>query len=95
MKVSCPTCERPVEWTSDNPLRPFCSERCKLIDLGGWADERHRIPDTTAGIPPGFDSSDPPFSDDPDTPYTPNPSSDIEPGLPALLAALRAAGKQH
>jgi endogenous inhibitor of DNA gyrase (YacG/DUF329 family) len=33
-----------VEWTSDNPWRPFCSERCKLIDLGEWASESHRIP---------------------------------------------------
>jgi endogenous inhibitor of DNA gyrase (YacG/DUF329 family) len=33
-----------VKWTSGNPYRPFCSERCKLIDLGAWADESHRIP---------------------------------------------------
>lgn len=41
--VKCPTCEKLVEWTSDNPWRPFCSERCKLIDLGEWASESHRI----------------------------------------------------
>ena len=34
----CPTCGKPVEW-QDNPARPFCSERCKLIDFGRWADE--------------------------------------------------------
>jgi endogenous inhibitor of DNA gyrase (YacG/DUF329 family) len=41
--VSCPTCQKPVEWSAKNPWRPFCSERCKLIDLGEWADEGHRI----------------------------------------------------
>ena len=42
--VKCPTCEKVVEWTEENPWRPFCSERCKLIDLGEWASESHRIP---------------------------------------------------
>ncbi|HEY5603509.1 MAG TPA: DNA gyrase inhibitor YacG [Gammaproteobacteria bacterium] len=41
--VRCPTCEKLVEWTPDNPWRPFCSERCKLIDLGEWASESLRI----------------------------------------------------
>jgi endogenous inhibitor of DNA gyrase (YacG/DUF329 family) len=49
--VKCPTCQKPVEWTDDSPWRPFCSERCKLIDLGAWADESHRIPEAT---PPDF-----------------------------------------
>lgn len=40
----CPHCRKPVQWRSDNPWRPFCSERCKLIDLGDWAAERHAIP---------------------------------------------------
>ena len=42
--VSCPTCGAPVEWTPENAQRPFCSERCKLIDLGAWASESHAIP---------------------------------------------------
>ena len=42
---SCPTCKRPVEWNDRFPHRPFCSERCKLIDLGVWASEKHVIPD--------------------------------------------------
>lgn len=42
--VACPTCTAEVEWTAANPFRPFCSERCKLIDLGAWADERYRVP---------------------------------------------------
>jgi len=41
--VKCPTCGRDVEWTAEQKWRPFCSERCKLIDLGAWADEAHRI----------------------------------------------------
>lgn len=42
--VACPACAAPVEWRSDNPTRPFCGERCKLIDLGAWAAESHSIP---------------------------------------------------
>jgi len=44
LTVACPTCAAPVEWTADNPYRPFCCERCKLIDLGAWAAEEHAIP---------------------------------------------------
>lgn len=44
MKISCPSCEKQIEWSLDNPARPFCSERCRLIDLGEWASDRHRIP---------------------------------------------------
>ena len=42
--VDCPTCGAPVEWSAASPSRPFCSERCKLIDLGSWASEEHAIP---------------------------------------------------
>lgn len=42
--VPCPTCRKPVQWSTENPYRPFCSERCKLIDLGAWASEQHVIP---------------------------------------------------
>ncbi len=41
--VECPTCKAPVEWGEQSPYRPFCSERCKLIDLGAWASEEHAI----------------------------------------------------
>ena len=44
MTVDCPTCGAPVEWKTDNANRPFCSDRCKLIDLGAWASEEHKIP---------------------------------------------------
>ena len=39
----CPTCDKPVQWP-DNPWRPFCSERCKLIDFSRWANEEYRVP---------------------------------------------------
>ena len=42
--VSCPTCGSPVAWIAEQRWRPFCSERCKLIDLGTWLDESNRIP---------------------------------------------------
>ncbi|WP_282040910.1 DNA gyrase inhibitor YacG [Halomonas alimentaria] len=43
LEVACPQCRKKVEWREDNPYRPFCSERCRLIDLGAWADGSHRI----------------------------------------------------
>ncbi|MCH8533263.1 MAG: DNA gyrase inhibitor YacG [Saccharospirillum sp.] len=42
-RVPCPTCKKAVVYSTKNPFRPFCSERCKLIDLGEWASEGHRI----------------------------------------------------
>jgi endogenous inhibitor of DNA gyrase (YacG/DUF329 family) len=44
LSVDCPTCRAPVEWSAKSPNRPFCSDRCKLIDLGAWAAEEHKIP---------------------------------------------------
>ena len=41
--MKCPTCNKQVGW-QDNPFRPFCSERCKLIDLGKWVSEEYRVP---------------------------------------------------
>lgn len=41
--VKCPTCRADVTW-ENNPHRPFCSERCRLIDLGAWVQEKYRIP---------------------------------------------------
>jgi endogenous inhibitor of DNA gyrase (YacG/DUF329 family) len=44
LKVNCPQCNEIVPWTDASPYRPFCCERCKLIDLGDWASEKHSIP---------------------------------------------------
>ncbi len=41
--VSCPTCGAEVKWLPENRFRPFCCERCRLIDLGAWADERYSV----------------------------------------------------
>jgi endogenous inhibitor of DNA gyrase (YacG/DUF329 family) len=41
--VTCPTCSKLVPWVPESRWRPFCSERCRLIDLGEWLDEGHRI----------------------------------------------------
>jgi uncharacterized protein len=46
--VKCPTCKRPVEWSAASIYRPFCSDRCRLIDLGAWISEQHKIPDEAA-----------------------------------------------
>jgi endogenous inhibitor of DNA gyrase (YacG/DUF329 family) len=43
--VKCPTCKRPVAWSDASAYRPFCSDRCRLIDLGAWLSEAHKIPD--------------------------------------------------
>lgn len=43
-KVKCPECGNLTEYKSENKFRPFCSERCKLIDLGQWASENYKIP---------------------------------------------------
>lgn len=42
--ITCPHCGKKDTWTPENHFRPFCSERCKLIDLGDWASEKHRVP---------------------------------------------------
>ena len=42
MERPCPTCGKPAEW-ENNPDRPFCSDRCRLLDLGAWADERYVV----------------------------------------------------
>ena len=42
--VRCPQCGGNSVWNSANKFRPFCSERCKLIDLGAWASESYRVP---------------------------------------------------
>lgn len=40
---ACPTCRKATRYSQANPFRPFCSERCRLIDLGAWASEAHTI----------------------------------------------------
>ena len=48
-KVKCPKCGKEVEFTG-NEFRPFCSERCQLLDLGAWADEEYNLPAESSGL---------------------------------------------
>ncbi|MBK7355299.1 DNA gyrase inhibitor YacG [Propionivibrio sp.] len=43
-KINCPQCGSESVWSVENPCRPFCCERCKLIDMGAWASEAYRVP---------------------------------------------------
>jgi uncharacterized protein len=52
VKVKCPTCGRSIEWSDQSPFRPFCSERCRVIDLGAWLTEKHAIPGDEAETAP-------------------------------------------
>jgi endogenous inhibitor of DNA gyrase (YacG/DUF329 family) len=45
--VKCPHCGQKVAWLETNRFKPFCSERCRLIDLGEWIDEEKRIIDNS------------------------------------------------
>ncbi len=49
--IPCPVCKKETPW-EHNPFRPFCSERCRLIDLGKWASEEYRIPGGKKDAPP-------------------------------------------
>ena len=56
--VRCPQCGGQAVWSPENPYRPFCSERCKMIDLGAWASESYRVPvqpDKDTPLPDEFD----------------------------------------
>jgi uncharacterized protein len=49
-RVKCPTCQRDLDWETA-PFRPFCSERCRLIDLGAWLSEQRAIRGESAPSP--------------------------------------------
>ncbi|MBE2248255.1 MAG: DNA gyrase inhibitor YacG [Myxococcus sp.] len=60
----CPSCERPVKLPPENKTFPFCSERCRTIDLGRWLGEEFRVPtrqveedEDGQGLPPGAGST--------------------------------------
>jgi len=53
--VKCPQCQKAVTWDVNAAWKPFCSERCKLIDLGDWAEANHKIVGESAG---SIDSDD-------------------------------------
>jgi uncharacterized protein len=60
---SCPVCGKPVAPREENPAFPFCSDRCRFVDLGKWLGEEYRIPgprpgDGAEGPPPHGDEED-------------------------------------
>lgn len=50
----CPTCKKPVE--TKTAAWPFCSDRCRLVDLGNWLGGKYRVPGEPSGTPPDDDS---------------------------------------
>ncbi|MEW5992876.1 MAG: DNA gyrase inhibitor YacG [Candidatus Zixiibacteriota bacterium] len=56
--VKCPTCGKSVRWVDEERWRPFCSERCRLLDLGAWADGSNAIPGDSAEMTPGVADDD-------------------------------------
>jgi endogenous inhibitor of DNA gyrase (YacG/DUF329 family) len=54
--MKCPICHRPVIYDEGNPYRPFCSERCKLLDFGAWANEEYTVPAEEA--PPSLEDGE-------------------------------------
>jgi len=53
--VKCPTCHKEIPWDNTSLFKPFCSERCKLIDLGDWASEKHAIAGEKVYLPENED----------------------------------------
>ena len=47
--VKCPNCGKEAEYTG-NEFRPFCSERCKMLDFGAWVDEEYALPTETSEL---------------------------------------------
>ncbi len=54
--VKCPTCGKDADFSASNLFRPFCQERCQLIDLGQWADGKYAIP-TNEKVNPDMQSN--------------------------------------
>jgi len=61
IRVKCPTCKKESAYRTDNPFRPFCCERCRLIDLGTWLEEGYGVP--VSGEMETGDNFDMPTSD--------------------------------
>jgi hypothetical protein len=58
MRIDCPICKKTIEDAADNyGPRPFCSTRCKMVDLGNWLDGAYRIPVARESTTPDDDHS--------------------------------------
>ena len=66
--LECPICQRKIDYTSkaEVPFRPFCSRRCKLVDLGRWLNEEYRITEEMPTDVPAHDAAPPPGNEDGD-----------------------------
>jgi endogenous inhibitor of DNA gyrase (YacG/DUF329 family) len=73
-EIKCPQCGRFTFYSPENPSRPFCSPRCKLSELGQWADESYKVP-TNAHVDYSGELNPDEFSDD-DTNKDPNAAED-------------------
>ncbi|HYY56210.1 MAG TPA: DNA gyrase inhibitor YacG [Pyrinomonadaceae bacterium] len=60
--MKCPTCGQPAK-RQDNPHRPFCSERCKLIDFSKWANEEYLVPGETRPLAENQENASAPETD--------------------------------
>jgi hypothetical protein len=67
-QIKCPQCGKLTTW-ENNESRPFCSERCRMIDFGAWIDEEYRVPDAAAPFDTGNKQSDFNLPDDEDTDF--------------------------
>lgn len=66
-EIKCPQCGQLTLFEPENPFRPFCSERCRLIDLGAWASETYKIPvKSTDNDAANFDEGDDEMAKDDD-----------------------------
>jgi endogenous inhibitor of DNA gyrase (YacG/DUF329 family) len=59
--IACPACGKATAFAASNRWRPFCSERCRIHDLGAWATESYRIPTSPNEEEPGNSPDDPPI----------------------------------
>ena len=57
-EATCPVCDDPVEGLEDNDAFPFCSTRCKRVDLGRWFDEEYSVPMTPHSTERSLDPED-------------------------------------
>ena len=58
MNIECPKCKKMTIYAPSNPFRPFCSERCRLIDTAAWADEQYAVPSLEHAPEPEYKDSD-------------------------------------
>ena len=81
-RVKCPTCEKPQVYDTSNPHRPFCSERCRQIDLGAWASEEYAIAESKAAS--DFSSGVLEEHIDQDQPSQPSQITETDPTPPTM-----------